>query len=325
MRGQVPLMCLRQSPLLLILAFATVFPSLHGGGMKKLSVCFGVLLWAFTVSAQPIMLWYTSHWPPYRISEGAYAGQGSFDLMLNQLMSALPQYIHQIHQLHNARIAKVSASTDEDHCTFGLRYTAERDKRTYFSQPAGLVPNLAINSLQQHSKFSTLAPDQAIQMNKLVKDPDLLGLIENDRAYPAVIAAQINKKDSNLGGSSMSTLNPVQLLLAKRVDYVVDYPNRLRYFSIAAGQKVELAFRPIAEIPAFSYTYVSCSKTETGKRWISDIDKALTKLKQEPDYKRSMYRWFSEQEQQSLEPHYRGFQQNRQFVPEQAETRFSEL
>ncbi len=51
-------------------------------------------------------------------------------------------------------------------------------------------------------------------MKELVKDSDLLGLIENDRAYPAVIAAQINKAGSNLGSSSMTTMNPVQLLAA---------------------------------------------------------------------------------------------------------------
>ncbi|MCA1931377.1 TIGR02285 family protein [Rheinheimera sp.] len=293
--------------------------------MKKLSACILLILLAFDLSAQPVMQWYTSHWPPYRISEGPYAGQGSFDLMLSQLVSALPQYKHQINQIHLARIVKVSATSSEDHCTFGLRYTPERDKRTYFSQPAGMLPNLAINSLQQNDRLSTFSPDQAIQMNQLVKDPDLLGLIENDRAYPAAIAAQINKEGSNLGGSSMSTLNPAQLLAAKRVDYVVDYPNRLRYFSIEAGQDVKLEFRPIAEIPSYSYTYVSCSKTGTGKRWISDIDKALNKLKLQPEYKRAMYRWFSEQEQQLLEPHYDGFQHNRLFVPEQAETRFSDL
>ncbi len=293
--------------------------------MKKLSACILLILLAFDLSAQPVMQWYTSHWPPYRISEGPYAGQGSFDLMLSQLVSALPQYKHQINQIHLARIVKVSATSSEDHCTFGLRYTPERDKRTYFSQPAGMLPNLAINSLQQNDRFKTFSPDQAIQMNQLVKDPDLLGLIENDRAYPAAIAAQINKEGSNLGGSSMSTLNPAQLLAAKRVDYVVDYPNRLRYFSIEAGQDVKLEFRPIAEIPSYSYTYVSCSKTDTGKRWISDIDKALNKLKLQPEYKRAMYRWFSEQEQQLLEPHYDGFQHNRLFVPEQAETRFSDL
>jgi uncharacterized protein (TIGR02285 family) len=293
--------------------------------MKKLSACILLILLAFDLSAQPVMQWYTSHWPPYRISEGPYAGQGSFDLMLSQLVSALPQYKHQINQIHLARIVKVSATSSEDHCTFGLRYTPERDKRTYFSQPAGMLPNLAINSLQQNDRLSTFSPDQAIQMNQLVKDPDLLGLIENDRAYPAAIAAQINKEGSNLGGSSMSTLNPAQLLAAKRVDYVVDYPNRLRYFSIEAGQDVKLEFRPIAEIPSYSYTYVSCSKTDTGKRWISDIDKALNKLKLQTEYKRAMYRWFSEQEQQLLEPHYDGFQHNRLFVPEQAETRFSDL
>jgi uncharacterized protein (TIGR02285 family) len=307
------------------MSFVTVLPSLHGGGMKKLSACILLILLAFDLSAQPVMQWYTSHWPPYRISEGPYAGQGSFDLMLSQLVSALPQYKHQINQIHLARIVKVSATSSEDHCTFGLRYTPERDKRTYFSQPAGMLPNLAINSLQQNDRFKTFSPDQAIQMNQLVKDPDLLGLIENDRAYPAAIAAQINKEGSNLGGSSMSTLNPAQLLAAKRVDYVVDYPNRLRYFSIEAGQDVKLEFRPIAEIPSYSYTYVSCSKTDTGKRWISDIDKALNKLKLQPEYKRAMYRWFSEQEQQLLEPHYDGFQHNRLFVPEQAETRFSDL
>ncbi len=58
--------------------------------------------------------------------------------------------------------------------------------------------------------------------------------------------------------------------------------NRLRYFGIEAGQEVHAGFKPIAEIPGFSYTYVSCSKTETGKRWIKDIDAALTDLKAEP-------------------------------------------
>ncbi|WP_127019187.1 TIGR02285 family protein [Rheinheimera mangrovi] len=293
--------------------------------MKKLSSCILMLLWTFTVSAQPVMQWYTSHWPPYRISEGIYAGQGSFDLMLKLLIDALPQYHHQIHQIHLARIVKVSATTSENHCTFGLRYTQDRDKRTYFSQPAGLLPNLAVNSLQQDSKLKTFDPQQAVQMSTLVKSPELLGLIENDRAYPAVIAAQIDKAGSNLGSSSMTTMNPAQLLAAKRVDYVVDYPNRLRYFSIEAGQDIKLEFRPIADIPGFSYTYVSCSKTETGKRWIKDVDEALNTLKQQPEYKNAMYRWFSEQERQLLEPHYAGFQQTRLFVPEQAETRFSDL
>ncbi len=292
--------------------------------MKKLSACILLMFWVFAASAQPMMQWYTSHWPPYRISEGPYAGQGSFDLLLNQLIEALPQYQHKVRQIHLARIVKVSASTNENHCTFGLRYTPERDKRTYFSQPAALLPNLAINTLQ-HNKLKILNPQQAVQMNNLVKDPDLLGLIENDRAYPAVIAAQINKTGSNLGGSSMTTMNPAQLLAAKRVDYVVDYPNRLRYYSLEAGQDLRLEFRPIAEIPGFSYTYVSCSKTETGKSWIADIDMALNDLKQKPEYKKAMYSWFSEQEQQLLEPHYSGFQQSRSFVPEQAETRFSEL
>lgn len=293
--------------------------------MKKLSGCIVAMLWAFSASAQPVMQWYTSHWPPYRISEGTYAGQGSFDLLLAQLIEALPQYKHQINQIHLARIVKVSATTSENHCTFGLRYTPERDKRTYFSQPAALLPNLAINTVRQHDKLKTLDLRQALQMNELVKNPDLLGLIENDRAYPAAIAAHINKEGSNLGGSSMTTMNPAQLLAAKRVDYVVDYPNRLRYFSIEAKQDVQLEFRPIAEIPDFSYTYVSCSKTEAGKGWIADIDVALNALKQKPEYKSAMYRWFSEQEQQLLEPHYNGFQQSRLFVPEQAETRFSDL
>jgi uncharacterized protein (TIGR02285 family) len=310
--------------LLLIKAFATVLASLQGGWMKTFSGIV-LILCSFTTSAQPVMQWYTSHWPPYRISEGPYAGQGSFDLLLAQLIKALPQYQHQINQIHLARIVKVSATTSENHCTFGLRYTPEREKRSYFSQPAGLLPNLAVNSLSQNNKLKSFGLQQAVKMNVLVKDPDLLGLIENDRAYPAVIAAQINKAGSNLGGSSMTTMNPAQLLAAKRVDYVIDYPNRLRYFSVEAGQEVQLEFRPIAEIPGFSYTYVSCSKTEAGKRWIADIDVALNALKQKPEYKSAMYRWFSEQEQQLLNPHYSGFQQTRLFVPEQAETRFSDL
>ncbi|MDR7121617.1 TIGR02285 family protein [Rheinheimera soli] len=293
--------------------------------MKTLSGCIVLMLWAFFASAQPSMVWYTSHWPPYRISEGPYAGQGSFDLMLSQLIKALPQYQHQINQIHQARIVKVSATTSENHCTFGLRYTPERERRTYFSQPAGMLPNLAINTLPNHSKLKRLNSVQAVQMETLVKDADLLGLIENDRAYPAVIAEQINKEGSNLGSSSMTTMNPAQLLAAKRVDYVVDYPNRLRFFSIEAGLDLQLEFKPITEIPGFSYTYVSCSKSATGKGWIKDIDQALSELKQKTEYKNAMYRWFSEQEQQLLEPHYDGFQQNRHFVPEQAETRFSEF
>ncbi len=103
-------------------------------------------------------------------------------------------------------------------------------------------------------------------MKELVKDPDLLGLIENDRAYPAVIAAQINKAGSNLGSRSMTTMNPVQLLAAKRVDYVVDYPNRLRYFGLEARQEVQLVFKPIAEIPNFILYLCQLFKNRDGKK-----------------------------------------------------------
>jgi uncharacterized protein (TIGR02285 family) len=311
-------------PLLLNKAFVTVLASLHGGWMKKLTVGIFLLLLAFSLPAQPVMQWYTSHWPPYRISEGPYAGQGSFDLMLTQLIEALPQYQHKITQIYLARLAKVSATTEENHCTFGLRYTAEREKHSYFSQPAGLMPNLAVNSLQQTQPQSS-DQEPRIRMDELVAKPELLGLIETDRAYPDSIARHINKEGSNLGSSSMSTVNPVQLLLAKRVDYVVDYPNRLRYFGMESGKNVRLDFRPIADIAEFSYTYVSCSKTETGQRWIKDIDLALTELKQKAEYKKAMYHWFTEQEQLALEPYYDGFQHSRHFVPEQAETRFSAL
>lgn len=291
--------------------------------MVRLCCFIFCILYSVPLWAKPVMQWYTSHWPPYRISEGAYAGQGSFDLMLTELINALPQYQHKINQIHLARIVKVSASTQEEHCTFGLRYTPEREKRAYFSQPAGLLPNLAINSLKGEEKLTAYGAQQQIKLHQLVKEPDILGLIENDRAYPAVIAKEINNEGSNLGGSSMVTMNPAQLLAAKRVDYVVDYPNRLRYFVAAAGLNLELEFRAIADIPSFSYTYVSCSRTATGQRWIKDIDQVLTELKQKTSYKNAMYRWFSQQEQQVLAPHYAEFQQSRDLVPEQAETRFS--
>ncbi|WP_337879976.1 hypothetical protein [Rheinheimera sp.] len=290
--------------------------------MKKFGLLWLMLAGSVPAYAQPVMVWYNSHWPPFRIAEGPKAGQGRYDVLMQQLMQALPQYQHQVRQIHLARITRVSASTKESHCTFGLRYTAERASRSLFSEPAALITNLEINFTEANSKAQRfLSAVQAVDMAQLSHQPELLGLLEADRAYPKLISNHLNQEGSNLGSSSMSTLNPAQLLEVGRVDYVVDYPNRLAFFAKEAGLELPLVSRAIEGLEPLSYGYVSCTKSVEGQQWIADINKALSGLKLQPGYRQAMLLWATEPEKQLLLQHYSEFSLQRQIRPEQAETR----
>lgn len=289
--------------------------------MKKRLLLWLTLLTSCVASAQPVMVWYASHWPPFRISEGPYAGQGRYDVLLQQLMQALPQYKHQIRQIHLARITRISALTKESHCTFGLRYTKERATKGLLSEPAALITNLEINYMPSNSKaVKTFASQPLVNLKVLSRQQDLLGLLEADRAYPKLVSEHLDKPGSNLGSSSMSTLNPAQLLNAKRVDYVVDYPHRLAFFAKEAGLNLLFSSRPIQGLEPVSYGYVVCSKTAEGEQWMVDINKVLPELKQRQSYQDAMLLWATDSEKQLLLQHYPEFSLLKQVQPEQAET-----
>lgn len=57
-----------------------------------------LLLLLFTASftlavrATPQITWLQTDWPPHQIVSGPFQGQGTFDLLQQQLMAALPEF-----------------------------------------------------------------------------------------------------------------------------------------------------------------------------------------------------------------------------------------
>ena len=62
---------------------------------------FGVWLFGSFACVQSALAdtmdWFIRDWPPVNILQGPQQGQGAYDVMLQRLMLALPQYQHQLH------------------------------------------------------------------------------------------------------------------------------------------------------------------------------------------------------------------------------------
>ncbi len=230
--------------------------------------------------------WYVRDWPPVNILHGAQQGQGAYDLMLAQLMKALPQYQHQIH-VSSLTMRQQMMQQDIPHCLFGLLKTPMRQTFMRFSEPVAAIPNLQLFAVRQHPLWREL--DGKTQLNvSWLQQARWQGLVEQGRTYPDVLQPLL----SRLQQASATEADLAGMLNAGRADYVLEYPDRMHYLARENGGS-ELRGMPLAGLPAISEVYVACSLNDQSKQQIANINKALKQLRAQPAFRQHLLQWLS--------------------------------
>lgn len=256
-------------------------------------LCWGwYLIYSGSTYAQTNQLnWYVRDWPPVNILHGPQQGQGSYDLMLAQLINRLPQYQHQVH-LSNLTMRQQMMQQQVPHCLFGLLKTAQRQTFLRFSEPIAAILNLQLVARADHPLWQQLGGQTEVSANWLARQP-WLGLAERGRTYPE----PLDKLAAGFVQVTATETPLLHFLIKGRADYLLEYPDRV-HFSAAELKDDTLRSIPISDLPKLSEVYVACSLTAGSKRQISDINQQLALLRQQPEFRDALLRWLSPGSQQ---------------------------
>jgi uncharacterized protein (TIGR02285 family) len=144
---------------------------------------------------------------------------------------------------------------------------------------------------------------EGVNIAELVQDGSLIGAFQANRLYPAQMQQLLQQGGSNLSSQAFtSELNAAALLGSNRVDYVIEYPERMQYYSHLLAQPVVLEYRAIAGANVASVTHVACTFGEVGEAAIAAVNRALPALWQSPAYLEAMLRWLDDSSRQRLQP-----------------------
>lgn len=254
-----------------------------------------------SVLAKPGIDWLSLHWPPFRIAEGADKGQGHIDQMQQLLMAELPQYNHQLHYSNFARVEQTLAAPKAQTCIFALIYNEDRAKTMHFSIPAVTSINVMLHVRADHPLAQQWRAGSGVALSEVTMEPSINGMVERNRGYPAIVREYLDITGSNLSSQSLQNVNPVDLLTASRFDYLIEFPDRVRYFQSISPQQNQLVDLPIRGLDPLMYSYVACQNGADGQARIRDINQALQKLRSTKAYQDVMMRWLSPHRQQQLQ------------------------
>lgn len=269
---------------------------------------FFAILLLFTTSASLANPPTTIHWlmvdlAPFRLMHGPEQGKGSSDQMEQMLIKLLPQYQHQSRFTSFARREVLHADTSALYCSFSILATKHRKETMELSIPSGVVMHIALatlsnSPLSQHLRQHTGAVDLA----ELLSKHQFTGLLEKDRSYAPSIEQALKQPDGLLAQRSFTENNPVDLLLAGRVDFLIDYPHRISYLQSKSRLPLsDLDYFPVAGAEQRDATYVGCSKHPKAKEVIAAVNQQLLTLWTDPAYLQQMLSWYDDENKQQLQ------------------------
>lgn len=272
--------------------------------------CLLLITLAASVSAKPQLTWLQTDWPPHQIVSGPFQGQGTFDLLQQQLIAKMPQFSHHNKLVSLARLEQAFIQQDSALCVLGTLYSDQRAQSRVFSTPMAVGPALAVgylsNSLSQHPAMHTEGADISV----LALDRHLTGAYQPNRLYPPVVTSALLHPQTNLSQHTFtSEVNAAALLASGRVNYVVEYPERMQYYNQLLPEAVVLEHRAIIGANVASVSYVTCSQDNVGQAAIAAVNQVLPVLWQQAEYLQAMQRWLDDSARRRLSTDMNSLQQ----------------
>lgn len=282
-----------------------------GGVVRKAVLLTGFFCCQNSMAAE--VTWLKTDWPPHQITTGVYQEQGTFDRLQKQVMAGLPHLTHQVKVVNLPRLEQAFLQNSQGVCSFGSLFTEERSKTRWYSKAVAVLPGLAVHFRQN----SDLKQHQAVLANgsidvwKLAQDKKLTGVYQPNRSYPSSVmdAAQ---QANFIPQEFTSQINAASLLLSKRVDYVVEYPERMAFYlkqnqQHEQGQQIQSL--AVSDASPYVVSYITCNKSLEGQQLIAQINKVLEMVWQQSNYKSAMFYWMGEETKSRLESAYAEVQQ----------------
>jgi|GEM_PF-2790009 len=268
---------------------------------------FFAILLLFTTSASLANTPTTIHWlmvdlAPFRLMHGPEQGKGSSDQMEQMLIKLLPQYQHQSRFVSFERREVLHADPSALYCSFGVLANADRKAKMQLSIPAAVVMHIALATVRGSALSQQLQQGGVADLQQLLSLGKFTGLLEKGRSYAPVIEQAQQNSNGLLAERSFMENNPVDLLLAGRIDFLIDYPHRISYLQSRSRQPLlDLDYYQIAGAEGRAATYVACSKHPKAAEVITAVNQQLLQLWPDPLYKKHMLSWYDDESKKQLQ------------------------
>ena len=269
--------------------------------MRALFFVIGISF-SVVVPAAPQITWLQTDWPPHQIVSGPFKAQGTFDLLRQQVVAALPQFSHQTRLVSLARLEQLFVQQTPGVCAVGTLYSEERQQSRLYSTPMAVGPAISIGFVRQDLLEHPAVENDEVDIGQLALDNMLRGAFQPSRYYSPVVEQALQHNASNLSSHAFtSELNAAALLRSGRVDYVLEYPERMRYYNQLLDKPIKLHQLVIAGATDTSVSYITCSPGGDGEQIIIAIDAALQQLWLQPEYVLTMRRWLDDAAWQKIQ------------------------
>lgn len=250
-----------------------------------------VLLAAFLAAgcgarAEEAPAWAIYDAPPFMIAEGADADAGIFDRIRHLLDERLAEGPTPTLRAPFPRV--VAALKDGAAlCFVGGVKTPEREAFAVFSLPVAMFyPLRIVVRAPERDRFAARAP---LSLTALLADRTLRTSFLRDRTLGPRIDGLVREAAPPSRHSEFR--EAFRMLLADRIDYLVEYSAIASYQAKSLGQPEGIAALPFAEAPPPVLSRVMCPNTEWGRARIARIDAILRVERTSPAYRRIVEAW----------------------------------
>ncbi len=234
-------------------------------------------------AADPIT-WGKYSVPPYMILDGENAQQGVFDSTLRVLKDQLVNYEHKEVQAPFPRI--MTEVKDGAHwCFNGAIKTPEREAFAYFSLPASIFMPLKV--IVRKDSAAALQGPQSLEA--LLQNRKLRTSVMRNRAYSPAIDKLLLAHPPTENYSEQA--EAVGMLLAGRIDYMIELPLLALDQARKMGHPDELMALPTVESGEMVYNRVMCAKNEWGRKVVEQADAVLRSERGKPYYRKIVEKW----------------------------------
>lgn len=256
-----------------------LFRVLHGLSILLLAGSLGS-----TAMAADRITWGKYNVPPYMIRTGEHAHQGIFDQVLDVLKEKLPQYEHVELEAPFPRI--YSEIRKGNHwCYNGTLKTPEREAYGYFSLPSSIF--LPLRIIVRRDRLAQFQGPQSLE--NLLKNRRLTTSVMRDRSYSPIVDRLLAANPPKENYSEQ--VEAIGMLLAGRIDYMVELPLLAHDQARVMGHPGELVALPMQEADEVVFNRVMCPRNEWGRKVVDQVNQVLLTNRGKPYYRGIIEKW----------------------------------
>ncbi|MGL5184412.1 TIGR02285 family protein [Herbaspirillum huttiense] len=222
--------------------------------------------------------------PPYMIRSGKFAHQGIFDLTLDIIKKDLPQYEHVELEAPFPRINS-EIRKGSHWCYNGMLKTPERERVGYLSLPTSIF--LPLRIIVRRDRLTQF--QGKLSLKTLLQNPQLSTSVMRDRSYSPTVDKLLAAYPPRENYSEQ--VESIGMLLAGRIDYMVELPLLAFEQARVMGQPDALVALPMQEADEVVFNRVMCPRSEWGRQVVEQVNKVLLAERAKPSYRAIVEKW----------------------------------